>query len=228
MITGKAVGRGIAASEHGQVIIPYRMVIPEKSVSNLDEMAKESRRWQVAHRAIEGKMRRGEVQPNVERRAQFVEEVLALTAEYVRLGDHGVIVAQADDGRILGVLQCAKVAEGEGMINLLAVDPAHIPGAPDDEQLRGLGTSLVAAASQQLLRQGAKTIFIKPLDSEAAQFWQKRGFGSCGGGGKMCVRGEEAVKKLIGACEVRPDFPNGGDFVVCGWPRETIGARLPS
>jgi hypothetical protein len=215
MIPGRVMGSGTATSADRSRVVPFAIVKAERSVGTLMAMGIEARRWrQVADHfwklAAEGK-----VNPQVARRAEFTEDVLGSVAEDLRRDGLGAMVVQARDGTILGAAQYGFMSPNEGMINMQAVAPENLPGSPGTEQLRGVGTALVAAVSRDLLERGAQSIWVKPLDQEAAVFWSRRGFSACGRGGLLCVRGRSAIEGLLGTCEVRPDSPADGEYIVC-------------
>jgi len=222
MIAGQVVGQGVAATAAG-ARVPFVMVEPANTLANLGEIGRESQRWhKTALRYV------GATSTDVAKRAQFADEVLALTGEQVRLGVSGFLIAQATDGRILGVTTYGSLNAREGTLNLVAIDPEHLAGSPGTAQLRGIGTSMVAAASQLMLARGVEVIYLHPFDQEAALFWSHRGFGYCGAGGLLCVRGRAAVEALRGRCELAPDCGDRNDCVVCGRLEDTARVRVPA
>ena len=224
MISGTILGRGVAGTQ-GRVTVPYSLVKPDKSVPTLAAIAIESRRWRTTVERYRDLVRAGNLPASVAQRAQFTDEALATAAEMVRLGRRGVSMVQAEDGRVLGVSQYDVIGR-EGYLHLQATDPDHIPGSPGTGQIRGIGTALVSAVSREMLAAGADTLYVKPLDPQASEFWQARGFAYCGGQ-MLCVRGRAAIEALKGGCEARPDCPDQGDCLICGLPEDTQAMRVP-
>lgn len=222
ILTGDIVGRGMAATAAG-LMTAYTLVIPQKTVSNLDTLGKEAARWHQGAVRIMEMVGRGQLDRGVGPRAKFADEVLAAAAETVRRDACCVIFAQAYDGRVLGAMIYTIMTERQGSIHLLAIDPEHLAGTPGTAQLRGLGTALVAAVSRRFLEQGTETIIIHPLDQAAETFWRGRGFNYCGP--NFCVRGRAAIEALIDGCQLQPDH---GDGVVCGLPSMTEPMRVPA
>ncbi len=158
----------------------------------------------------------GKLQPQVAKRADFTEEVMRSCAEAVERGEGWVVVIQARDGPILGCSQYNAAGDKQGFINLQAISPENLVGSPGRSQLRGIGTSLVAAISQDFLARNYNEIWVKPFDEQAAIFWARRGFGVCRAGGLLCVRGREKIVALRGTCVSKPDSPINGEYIVCG------------
>jgi len=227
MIAGKVLGQGVARTASGAAI-PFTMVEPERSIPNLGEIGRESRRWHGTALRFREMANKGQLPNDVAKRAEFADEVLAVVGEHLRLGVHGFVVAQGHDGRILGVTTYGSPRPREGSLNLVAIDPEQLAGTPGDQQLRGIGTSMVAAASQIMLARGDEAVYLHPFDQEAALFWSHRGFGYCGAGGLLCVRGRAAVEALKGRCELSPDCGDTGDCVTCGRLEDTARVRVPA
>lgn len=228
MLTGKLLGSGFARSTVGgkaAPIVPYRLLIPDKGTANLQTLGAESARWKATAQRFRGLSQRGQLEQQVANRAQFTDEVLATVADNVRLGACCVLVAETGDGKIVGAMSYALIPPREGAINLLAIDPGELVGAPGSRGLRGIGTAMVAAVSRQFLAQGVETVYLHPFDSAAADFWGGRGFGVCGRGMLMCVRGKEGIGRLIDGCEALPDCET---CLVCGLARDVEAMRLPS
>jgi hypothetical protein len=217
-LTGRVVARGEAASPRG-LILHYEIISPENTVGNLAIMAAESKRWQGTLRDYETQRDRGLMAPDVVRRARFADQVLASASEYVRLAVCCVLVAQGPNDRILGATTYAVFGTNEGAISLQAIDARHLAGSPGEGQLRGIGTALTAAVSRQMLSRGVQTLYLHPLDPAAAVFWIRRGFMPCGVGGRMCVRGSDAIGRLIEGCTATPDAPDRGEVIMCGVPK---------
>jgi len=201
------------------------MTIPDKTAANLKAIAGESTRWRATGQRYRERTMRGALDPKVTRRAQFAEEVLASIGEMVRLGACCSVIAETSEGRFVGALSYGMLPPHEAAINLLAIDPEHLTGSPGGEQLRGVGTAMVAATSREFLKAGTDTVFLHPLDEQAAKFWQGRGFGVCGRN-LLCVRGRKQIDALIDGCE---HWPGCGEsaYVVCGLASRTEAVRLP-
>lgn len=226
MISGLVVGHGIAWGE-AAAGVTYQIIKPDHTAPNLATMAQEGLRWRGTVDRYREMVRRHELDPQVVKRAQFVEEVLAAAADRIRVGACCVLVAQTSPGRILGVVYYAYLSDKEAALNLQGVDPEHLPSAPGGGQLRGIGTALIAAASRDMLTRGVETVYLHPFDQQAAIFWSGRGFQVCGAGGRMCVRGRSAVEALLGTCDTMPDCPSEGECVICGLPEHTVHVRDP-
>jgi len=224
MIQGDITGQGVAASVSGPPV-PYVLVRPVKTPANLSYLALEAKRWRSTVQRFRELATARQLPPESALRAQFAEEVLAAAAENLRLGAGQMLVAESCDGRLLGVMMYGLLSPREAVINLLAIDPEQHQGSPGTSQLRGTGTALVAGCSRDLLAKGVETIYLHPLDEQARVFWAGRGFAPCGWGGRLCVRGKDAIAKLIDGCVARPD---NGEYVVCGLPRVTEQVRVPA
>lgn len=221
MLTGRNVGSGTATSASGSATL-FSLIVPDKSVPNLAGLSSECKLWRDTTKALS---RSG---GDVARRAGFAEEVCGVIIENLRLGIGFVMVAQAADSRLLGVATYfINVGVKEGLISLVAVAPQHVPGAGTAPgQLRGVGTALVAAVSREMLAAKVESVFLHPLDEDARRFWAGRGFGVCGLGLLMCVRGRDAIDRLRGSCELIHE--SSGDCLMCGAPGATVAARLPA
>ena len=224
MMTGQVLGSGLARPAAGPGVT-YRLIRPEKSVANLATIAQEARRWGATAARFQLTARQHQLSPDLGRRAEFAEAVLATAGENLRIGACCLLLAQADDGRILGVATYGLLPRQEGAINLVAIDPEHLAGSPGTAQLRGIGTAIVAAVSRELLSQGVTIVYLHPLDEAAARFWRGRGFVACGAG-RLCIRGRAGVEGLRGSCELKPDCPDTGDCLVCGRPEDVAAMRV--
>jgi N-acetylglutamate synthase-like GNAT family acetyltransferase len=217
----------VATTTAGRRVL-FRLVQPEKTPANLAELARESKRWKDTALRFRNLSVGGALPLDVAKRAQFTDEVLATAAENLRLGITNAVIAQAEDGRVLGAAIYGFLPdEKAGTVTLVAIDPDHLAGSPGQEQLRGIGTAMVAAISREMLAKGVETVYLHPFDEAASTFWGHRGFASCGRGHLLCVRGRRAIERLIGACQMRPECPHCGDIVMCGQVEATIPARLP-
>ena len=78
---------------------------------------------------------------------------------------------------------------------------------------------MLAAAVQRMIVAGVTNVALHPLDADAERFWKGRGFLSCGASHLLCVRGADALKKLVDVCNLIPDDAMGSDIVLCGLPR---------
>jgi len=225
MITGKTIGHG-AATTPGGMKVGYRLIIPEKTPANLAIIATSSKQWQATVERFRRLADAGRIPIMVAKRATFVEEALAHSAETLRVGGCCVLVCQADDGRILGVTEYV-LAPPIAYLNIQATDPEQLAGSPGVAQLRGIGTALVAAASRDFLSKRVETVYVHPLDDAAAAWWYRRGFKVCEPG-TLCLRGRSMVENLKGSCELKPDCPDLADCLVCGTPAQTEAMRLPA
>lgn len=226
MIAGKLVGHGAAQSEDRLLRVPYVIIRAENTPAALAEMESQARGWKAKADEFWAMASRGELSPQVAKRAEFCEEVLRSCAQALRQGEGWVIVMQARDGRVLGASQYNRTTQMDGMINLQAVAPENLVGTPGKGQLRGIGTSLVAAICQDFLGKGIESVWVKPFDEQAAVFWSQRGFGVCGAGGLLCVRGRANVVGLRSQCQIRPDSSVNGEYIVCG-PVDTTMVTTP-
>lgn len=217
MLTGVTLGHGVARSPVG-LIVPFSLIKPTKTIPNLVTLAAENKRWRDTVKGFKGKSRA------VLTRAKFADDVLAAAIENVRLGAGDVIVAQAAGGaqEILGIATyIVEPSRREGYIGLVATAPEFVPGAQDPaKQIRGIGTSIVAAVSRDMLGRGVDSVFLHPKDVAASRFWAGRGFQVCGLGNLLCVRGRAAIDRLRGTCEVTPECPDQGDCLSCGGQRQ--------
>lgn len=220
-LTGIALGGGTATSPDGQRV-GFTLVKLVKSVPSLQTLAAENKRWRETAASLRPK---GHA---IATRAQFADDVMAVAIENTRLGVGDVIAAQetAGSGRLLGIATYIVDAKKRaGYLGLLATAPEFVPGAmPPASQLRGIGTSLVAAVSQDMLSRGVETVFLHPLDHEASRFWGGRGFVICGLGNLLCVRGRAAIERLRGHCELTPD---DGGCLSCGEPHRITHVAVP-
>ena len=224
MISGTILGQGVAGTQ-GRVTVPYWLIRPDKSPASLAIMALEARRWRTTSERYWEMAGAGKLDPNAARRAQFADEVMATAAEAVRQGRGGVLLAQAQDGRILGISQYL-VKDRTAYLLLQTTDPEHQPGSPGAGQLRGIGTALLSGVVQSVAPQ-VDTLYLKPLDQQAAMFWSRRGFQPCEPG-SLCVRGQTALAALRVGCQVKPDCPEDGECLVCGLPADTVAMRVPA
>lgn len=222
MITGQALGDGYASTASG-MRVHYRLVKPDKP--SLGELAQESKRWQQLAAQYRAMPR---LPKGMARRASFADEVLATVGVNTLKGTCCNLIAQADDGRVLGAVYFHDQSPTEGYLDLVAVAPDQIPGAPNPAPLRGVGTGMVAAVAQEHIRKGATRIYLKPLDDEAEAFWKGRGFHACPPPEwRLCAEGPE-IRALVAACELRPDCGDTGDCVSCGLPATTEAVRVPA
>jgi hypothetical protein len=226
MIAGQVIGQGVATTAAG-VRVPFVMVRVEPTTANMTELARESRRWQTTALEYRQMASSGRLSGEVAHRASFADEVLAAVGINTLRKICCNLVAQATDGRILGAAHYRYQSTTEGYIDLVAVAPEHLPGAPTTGQLRGVGTAMVAAIGHEYVGRGVRVIYLNPLDQEAFRFWTGRGFHVCAPPGwRLCVRDAE-IGQLIGSCQLQPDCGDTGDCVVCGRLEDTASLRVP-
>ncbi len=224
-ITGKILGTGIARAPVGAPVV-YEIIAPIYNLANLEVLAKETTRWQAEVTEFENLSRSGMLPVEVVKRAKFGTEVLATAAEFMRRGVCCVVIVQDDYGHLLAVATYASFGK-EGHLNHQVIEPRHLAGTPGTMQLRGIGTALTAAISRQMIKAGAETVYLHPFDPVAARFWMNRGFGVCGKGGLMCIRGKENIEKLIDGCILRPEDPSRGEILCVGRAAEVRAFSLP-
>lgn len=227
MLTGQVIGHGHAQRPSGRGE-DYQLIVPTKTTENLATYAAEAKRWFAIVTEYDALSAAGKIPREVYRRAKFGEETLAVAGDNLRLGVCCQIICQGLNGHFLGVVVWAWMTPTDAAINLMVIDPRHISGTPGHDQLRGIGTALVAAVSRQMIAKGGQALFLHPLDRAAERFWVGRGFGNCGGGGLMCIRGRAGVEALLDGCTVRPDCPDAGDCLSCGTNIATSRYRIPS
>lgn len=215
--------------------IPYTLVVPDRTTANLALFARTLNRW--THRQIDfyDMWERHELTEDVVDRAQFTLGVLDTLMTNLAVGVCCAVVAVDPDDDILGALDYMLLPDTKtpgapmmGLINLLAVDPANIPGSPVVVQMRGVGTALVAAVATRFLKAKVSSVELHPLDADAERFWRARGFMTCRPGGFLCVRGDVQLRAMIAACDQKPDNACDGDCIHCGIPkkiRERLGRR---
>lgn len=223
-LIGTVHGKGLAQQE-GCLPLPYELITPTNAPSNLVQLAKEIARWQQEVDIYQLLVKDGKLTIDVQKRAQFGVDVLKNVESNLKIGVCCQILAADADGSILGAIIYNIVPPHEGSIGLLVVDPLHLAGVPYKPQLRGVGTSLVAAASRRMLEAGVDTVFLHPLDKEAERFWRGRGFITCGLGSLLCIRGRPAIEQLIGHCVATPEQASRNEIILCGLPA-TVRSRL--
>ena len=219
-ISGTVVGRGLASATGSTCApLPYTIVRPANTTANLALIRSTIARWQADVTTYEGLMFRGLVTNDVPARAEFAVDVLKDVEQGLTLGVCCHLIAATIDNFVLGVMSYTPIPPNEATINLLAVDPRNVPGAPLSPKYRGVGTAMVAALATLLVQNGYTTIFLHPLDSAAEAFWRGRGFDTCGRGGLLCVRGKDRISSLVDGCLTREDNPGDGHIVLCGLPK---------
>ena len=224
MLTGKLMGHGVATNQRGDQV-PYQLIEPARTRENFTEMAREMKRWSRIASLLRGYKPPFLGMDPIQTRASFGEDTIALTAEDVRLGQCCVLMAQAQDGRILGTVEYVVRPDQAG-IELLAVDPLNLPGVSGDKGLRGIGTGILAAISRRMLAAGSPRVTLIPFDREAKVFWRHRGFHDCNPP-VLCVDGHAEIERLIGSCEVAGDCPDKDECVVCGLETRAMMMRTP-
>jgi len=224
-ITGKILGTGVARAPVGAPVV-YEIIAPTYSIANLGVLAMETTRWQSELTQFENLFRSGTLPIEIVKRAKFGTEVLATVAEFMRLEVCCVVIVQDDYGNLLAVATYASFNK-EGHLNHQVIEPRHLAGSPGTGQLRGIGTALTAAISRQILKGGGETVYLHPFDPVAARFWMNRGFGVCGKGGLMCIRGKQNIEKLIDGCILRPEDPSRGEILCVGQTATVRAFSLP-
>lgn len=216
MITGSLVGHGVAISEDKALRVPYLIIRATKSPASLAEMRAQATRWKAKENEFWALVSQNKLHVQVAKRAKFTEEVLSDCAGALERGEGWIMVIRSKDGAILGCSQYNIVGPQKGFLNLQAISPDNLVGSPGKMQLRGIGTALLAAISQDFLARNWNEMWVKPFDEQAAVFWSRRGFGVCGAGGLLCVRGKERIYALRGTCQTWPESPIDGEYIVCG------------
>ena len=216
MITGRIVGSGMAVSEDKILHVSYIIIKASKSPAAVAEMRAQAARWKTKANEFWALVSQNKLHVQVAKRAEFTEEVLRSCADALDRGEGWIMVIQAKDSTVLGASQYNATTEKQGFINLQAISPDNLAGSPGKMQLRGIGTALLAAISQDLLSRGFNEVWVKPFDEQAAVFWARRGFGVCRAGGLLCVRGKEKIAALLGTCVRVPESPMNGEYIICG------------
>lgn len=230
-ITGALWGRGVAMAANGQQI-PFRIVQPAKTLGNLETLGAEAKRWGKTRSKVMRLYNQKQVSKRLLERVLFVDGAFFYTVDQLRKGDDGVLVAQAGDGRVLGVVTAEVVTKNKndhgGVIDYiyigdLATDPERLDGVPGSVPLRGVGTALVAALAARVLDIAPKPehwahgpeIRLDTLDAEAAAFWKGRGFVQhVRLSHPWSVTGEQEIRELIGRCTLKQEARH--DVVICG------------
>jgi hypothetical protein len=226
VLRGIAVGHGVAKNPcgggaHFQIVKPYGTEASgnrQDTEWNLTEIEREQDRWGADSDAIYKALQ--QIDRGVASRAYFATICLKQVHDNVDAGICCALVAQADDGHIVGIMTYFVTPGVGAAIELLAIEPSNLAGTPGRCQLRGIGTAMVAALSRQALAANAFNVNLHPLDSQARQFWKGRGFSECDVG--LCVNGRPQVDALINGCDTEPDCPDRGQCVVCGEVRQPL------
>ncbi len=221
-IIGPVLGCGIASSESGRSV-PFTIRQADHDIANVKLIGHTAHAWHTLAEGFTKLASKGELDPDLARRAGFADEVIALSGSQLSKGLTTWLYAQADaDDELLGLASYA--IRGElGVINLVAVSPAHLAGLPT-EPLRGVGTALVAVIAELFVKAGVTEVRLHPLDSAAHEFWTGRGFLPCPDQHNLCIRGAPAVSGLIDGCRVV-----GVDGVVqCGLRQRTAIYQPPA
>ena len=218
MITGTVLGKGFAAQDNCDPL-PYKLVTPDGSLANRDILARALAKWTAT--TVDFLASWPAVKPDLIERARFGSDVLSIVRTNLELGVESNLLAVDADDDVLGAMVYSIVPPRgtdvglTGSINVVAIDPRFMPNSPFKPQLRGIGTAMVAAAAQRMIRAGVQTVYLHALDSSAEAFWRGKGFADCGGGGLLCIRGQAAIKELVDVCMLRPD-DGGEDCLLCG------------
>lgn len=216
-ITGKYMGGGFA-SVPGGMTLPFRMTIASDSPSTRAAFASEEIVWRSAHMEFRARVMAHTLDFAVQQRALFATQVIGLARYFIEHSICCIGVVQAYDGRILGVVNYGYLGGDRLSINLQAIDPQHLPGSPNLYPLRGIGTALLAMVAEEAVRSKVTEIILHPLDSEAARFWEAKGFVTCGTGGLHCVRGTQAILALRTQCKALPLNTTGDEWLLCSPP----------
>jgi hypothetical protein len=164
----------------------------------------------------------------IAQRALFTSEVLFFAALQLAGAIASGVMIAVHGADIVGVT-LYSIEGDEATLTWVAVAPQFLAGVPTPagDQVRGIGTAMICAVSEQFERAGATSVRLTPLDEEAARFWVGRGFTPCDGGVELCVRGREQIAEMAAACVASPDDGAAGDLCICGTYESLRDVRLP-
>ena len=222
---GVCIGAGMAHTEDGNRQVPYALIVPQVTVSNRHLFIKEIERWHFDMNRINRYYDRGHISEQLLDRAYFAAGVIDMVVGSAEIGEYSQLIACNRQGHILGVSMYAVgrfFNTTRCYIDVQAVEPMHLRGAPGPVKVRGIGSGLLAAVALTALHAGATELFLTPLDHDARVFWLRRGFheeSSSSSG--LRVQGIPEIQKLLGDC-----LPSrGGDFLIC---REITPSQVSS
>jgi len=197
----------VSATATGPAGFPAVSVVvtrPESTPEGVAVLNAEHLRWLGVQERFRDLVYRRRLPYEVARRAEFAATVMGIAAMNLRMNIPTILVAQAYDGRVLGVNIYALAGFKRAYLQYQAIDPVHVPDAPatpDQPALRGIGSALLAAFAQECLDGDVDEVQLHPLDENAYRFWRRRGFMVCGAGGLMCLRGRAAIEAFKAGCQ---------------------------
>lgn len=226
VLEGRVLGHGIASDGRGRSVA-YRVRDLLRGVVNGVALARQGKLWHSEVQVLAA-MKAGTLDYKVFERCWFAEEVLLTVAMNIDQGVCCNLAAQATDCSVLGVMTYHHLAypPDAWSVGLLAVEPFNQAGTPGTNQLRGVGTGMVAALGRAILGRGAESLTLSPLDDAARTFWLRRGFHSCNGT-KLCLSSPDEIRRLVQVCDELPDCPADGDCVSCGVRKVRPAVRPP-
>lgn len=216
VLEGRVLGHGLAGDARGRSVA-YRVRDLSRGANNGVTLARTGKQWHRERTILYGMHERGSIPWVVYYRAEFAEDVLLTVAMNIDQGVCCNLAAQATDCSVLGVMTYHQLTHpvGAWSVGLLAIEPFNQAGTPGKNQLRGVGTGMVAALARAIIGRGGTSLTLSPLDDAAEAFWKRRGFHSCNGT-KLCLSSPDEIRRLVQVCDELPDCPADGDCVSCG------------
>ena len=224
MLDGRILATGLA-EQKDCAPSPYKIIDPTSTNNNLALVGLAIQRWTVESHDFAYLHRRGQLTIDVVDRADFAVQVLTIINTNLLIGVCCQVLAIDPDDNILAAGQFTYVPPTEATINFVAVEPRNIPSSPYVRQVRGLGTAIVANIARHMLKNQVTTVYLHPLDADARRFWIGRGFGQCGAGSLLCIRGVDKIQHLIDGCIRNPETPDK-DQLLCGLPARVRSRML--
>lgn len=216
MITGQELLSTQISTSSGRVI-PLRVVMPEHTISNAQEIARQQKQWSTIAQDYERRFHRGEIPWPVAYRARFAAEALWLAGSMVsaRTPDAWVALSNSD---IIGVMIHTHRDSREIHIDYVAIAPQFQPGSPNGDKPKGIGTAMVEALVQEANRENIPKLTLQALDAPAFKFWQSHGFRDSRPHQPMYAHPSQVY------CYIA-DNPDAGDVALAGDLSKIPGAR---
>lgn len=209
--TGQALRVFRLSTSTGHVT-PVAFYILDQNQVNIKFLTEAAERWEAEAIALMDNTGRRRTRNERSRRAQFASDTAFVGAKLLA-GDGCCVMVGIDpsDGEIVGVSVFHTFEDKSANISLMTVSPRNQPHTNADEQLRGVGTSMVCLMGQQFKNAGITRICLHPLDSEAENFWRNRGFRP--DQAQLCIINDPDL--LIESC-LAPECPDNGDCASIG------------
>lgn len=211
MIAGQLVRTKSLSTIRGRAVT-VRIIRPDFTEVNIQELVRLSEEWQ--EQALATARTRQDI-GDAAVHALFASDVAFIAASGLQAKQCCILVALDFSDKIVGLsLYRLDPRAQVWLIDFHTTSPENQPGYPSEDKIRGIGTTLLGVAAEDMISQNCTQVQLYALDSDSERFWRNRGFHNTQEPLRMSCTETQALAQELSTSH--PDDPQKGDEPFAG------------